>query len=181
METCQKRVSPRWRAMQGKAGIKRQGSKWKISHISHTKKGQVLRYPACSACIFGISSHFFFWITLRRIYPQIRAELLLNLIIVSRSYWAGACRPIPSLKNLQWRRKARKVGQKVGLSQTPPQPLLPRSSFLCIPTPQLWSAVTNMGDLDWCSETARTGKCLRHRTSNLASDNTENEELRPDL
>lgn len=99
-----------------------------------SKKRQVLQYSACLACILGISSHLFSWITLRRVYPQIRAKHLLKPHhrgnkLLSRST------QVP--EKLRVRKKSQK-SQKVGLF---PPALLPRSSFLCIPSPTYSPAV----------------------------------------
>lgn len=171
----------RWRATKAP---QRQSPKWRSSLISQRKKRQVSQHSSCLACIFGISSHRYSWIILRKLHPQIKVGCLLDLFILVRSCWAGACRLITCLKNLVWGSRARKVGQKVGLF--PPLNICcfleAVSSVSHLPhTPQLWLEVTTMGHVDGHSETERTGKCLRHKTLKLVSSNTENKGLRPDF
>lgn len=140
--------------MKSHSGTNRQDSKWRSSLISQRKKGKCLSVHLAQL-IFAISSHRYSWTILRKLYPQLRVEQILDLFIVARSCWAGPCRLIMCLKNLMWRRRARKVGQKVGLF--PPLNICcfleAASSVSHLPhTPQLWLEVTTMGHVDGHSD-----------------------------
>lgn len=113
----------------------RQSPKWRSSLISQGKKRKVSQHSPCSACIFGISSHRYSWITLRKLYPQIRVECLLDLFILVRSCWAGACRLINMPEKFSVKKKSQKSRPESWAIPPTQHMLLSRSTFLCIPPP----------------------------------------------
>lgn len=133
----------------------RQGPKWRSSLISQGKKRQVSQHLPCSACIFGISSHRYSWITLRKLYPQIRVECLLDLSILVRSCWAGACRLINMPEKFSVKKKSQKSRPESWAIPPTQHMLLSRSTFLCIPPPTHSPAVAGSYYNGTCGWTRR--------------------------